>query len=96
MFPVVHNTTVDVSWNCNEEGLSKEERKELVYCVEVKKTTGGERGWKEVYRGEDKKCSVSGLEKGTEYYVRVRCVIGEEKGMWSDVAAFRTKIAQIN
>ena len=46
---------------------------------------------KEVYRGKDKKCSVSGLEKNTEYNVRVKCVVGELQGMWSDVATFKTK-----
>ena len=95
LFPVVHSTTVDVSWNCDEEELSEEERKELVYCVELKKVTGGERGWKEVYRGKDKKCSVSGLEKDTEYNVRVKCVIGEFQGMRSDATVFRTKSIQV-
>ena len=59
--------------------------------MEVKKGTESEEGWKEFYRGENKKCSVSGLEKDTEYNVRVTCVIGEQQGMWSDVANFKTK-----
>ena len=81
----------DASWFCEEEELCEEDKRELAYCVEVKKATESEGGWKEVYRGKDKKCSVSGLEKNTEYNVRVRCVVGELQGMWSDVANFRTK-----
>ena len=91
VFPIIYNISVDVSWNCGEEELSEEERKELVYCVGVKKAAENEEGWKEVYRGKDKKCSASGLEKNTEYNVRVKCVIRELQGMWSDVAIFRTK-----
>ena len=63
----------------------------MTYRVEVKKATESEEGWKEVYRGKGKKCSVSGLEKNTEYNVHVRCVVGEVQGMWSDVANFKTK-----
>ena len=78
MFPAVYSTSIDVSWSCEEEEeREQEDKKELVYCVGLKKTTGDKEGWKEVYRGEDKKCSVSGLEKNTEYNVLVKCVVGE-------------------
>ena len=73
--------TVDISWNCEEDEPREEERKELVYCVEVKKATEGEGVLKEIYRGKDKKCSVSGLEKNTEYNVCVKCVVGELQGV---------------
>ena len=92
VFPAVHNTSADVSWDCDEEEeLNEEDKKELTFCVEVKKATESESGWKEVYRGKDKKCSVRELEKNTEYNVRVMCAIGELQGMWSDVATFKTK-----
>ena len=54
--------------------------------MEVKKATESE----EVYRGKGKKSSVSELKKNTEYNVRVKCVVGELQGMWSDVTAFKT------
>ena len=93
-FPAVLNTSVDVSWSCDE--LCKEDRERLVYCVEAKKATeNGERGWKEVYRGKDKKCSMNELEKNTEYNVRARCVVGELQGIWSGVANFKTKNVQV-
>ena len=44
-----------------------------------------------MYRGKDEKCSFVGLEKDTEYNVRVRCIVGELRGEWSDNAGFRTK-----
>ena len=50
---------------------------------------------KEVYRGKNKKCSVNGLEKNTEYNVRVKCVVGELQGMWSSVTKFKTKNFQV-
>ena len=33
VFPAVHNTTVGVSWSCDEEKLCKEDEKELVCYV---------------------------------------------------------------
>ena len=97
VFPTVHNTSVDVSWNCDgEEELNEEDKKELVYCVEVKKASISEGGWKEVYRGKDKKCTMSGLEKNTEYNVRVECVVGELHGVWSDAVTFKTKNLSID
>ena len=96
VFPAVHNTSVDVSWSCDEEELCEDEMKGLVYCVEVKKAVENESGWKEAYRGKDKKCSVSELEKNTEYNVRAMCAIGELQGMWSDAATFRTKNIEVN
>ena len=68
----------------------------MFYCVEVKKSSESEGGWKEVYRGKDKKCSVSGLEKDTEYNVRVKCVVRELQGMWGEVTNFRTKNLSID
>ena len=44
VFPVVHSRSVDVSWSCDEEELDGEEKKELVYCVEVKKAVESECG----------------------------------------------------
>ena len=91
VFPAVCCASANVSWSCNEKELSETDKKELVYCVKVKKVSENEEGWKEVYRGKDKKCSVCGLEKNTEYNVRVKCVIGELQGVWSDITTFRTK-----
>ena len=92
VFPTILNTSADISWSCDdEEELNEENKKELVYCVEMEKTAENESGWKEVYRGKEKKCSVSGLEKNTEYNVRVKCTVGELHGMWSDVVTFKTK-----
>ena len=91
VFPAVYCTSVDVSWSCEDEELDEDYKKNLVYRVEVKKATESGGGWKEAYRGKDKKCTVSGLEKNTEYNARVKCVIGELQGMWSDVANFKTK-----
>ena len=97
VFPAVLNTSADVSWSCDdEEGLSEEDKKDLAYCAEVKKAAENEKRWKEVYRGKDKKCSVSGLEKNSEYNVRVKCVVGKLQGMWSDAANFKTKNLSID
>ena len=71
--------------------MSEEDKRKVKYVVEVKKGSEKERGWKEVYSGTESKCSTSGLDKDTEYNVRVRCVIGELHGGWSDVADVRTK-----
>ena len=59
VFPITHSRSADVSWNCDEEELCEEDKKKVAYSVEVKKITENEDGWKEVYRGKEKKCSVS-------------------------------------
>ena len=46
-------------------------------------------------KGRTRRCCVSGLEKNTEYRLRVKCVVGDLQGMWSDVATFKTKSIQV-
>ena len=95
IFPSVLYRSVDVSWSCDEEELDEE--KELIYCVEMKKFSESEEVWKEMYRGKDKKCSVSRLEKGVMYSVRIKSIIGGElEGMWSSIANFKTRKFDLN
>ena len=60
-------TNVKKSQNRNVRHV--QHTKKFIYCVEMKKTTESEEEWKEVYRGKDKKCTVSVLEKGD----RIQC-----------------------
>lgn len=91
-FPAILSRKIDISWDCNLDEINNEDRKKIKYVVEVKKGNDDEeRGWNEVYSGTDKKCSASGLEKGTDYDVRVKCVIGDLQGEWSGIAKTKTK-----
>ena len=86
----ITNKSVEIRWRCDStEEMSEADNKCLMYRVEARKFK--DIGWKEVYRGKDKKCSVSGLEKNTKYNVCVKCVVGRLQGMWSDVVTFKTK-----
>lgn len=95
VFPAVHGRNIDISWNCDSENSHKinGENNTVTYCVEIKKSSDnkGCDEWKEVYSGKEKNCNVTGLKMGTEYGVRVKCVIGELNGGWSDVVNVRTK-----
>ena len=82
---------MDISWDCDLSRMSEEDKKKVTYVVEVKEGTEEERGWREVYSGAENKCSVSGLDKDSEYNVRVKCVIGGLQGGWSDVVVIKTK-----
>ena len=89
IFPSILTREMEISWDCYLR-MSEEDKK--VECVvEMKKRGASKRKWKEVYSGADNKCSVSRLDKDTEYNVRVKCVIGELQGGWSDVANVKTK-----
>ena len=95
-FSNVSGIDADVSWSCkNEEELSDEDKKDLLYCVEIKIVTENEEKWEEVYRGKDKKCSLSRLEIDAEYNVRVKCVIRSLNGEWSNTSNFRTKNIEV-
>lgn len=93
LFPVILSGKIEILWNCNLDEMSEEDKRKIKYAVEMKKGNDIEEegGWKEVYLGVENKCSVSGLEKGTEYDVRVKCVIGDLQGEWSCVTKTRTK-----
>lgn len=95
-FPSILNKEIKIAWECDDSGLNDEDKKKIKFIVKMKVTTDGEEEedpemWKEVYTGADKKCTVTGLEMGTEYNVCVRCTIGDHKGRWSDVALVKTK-----
>ena len=89
-FPKVTCTGISVSWDCDTRGLSEDDRTKVKYAVEMKKGAEEERAWREVYSGVETKCSVSGLDKDTEYDVRVKCTIGDIQGGWSDFGRVRT------
>ena len=90
-FPSVLSRGMEISWDCDLNRMSEEDQRKLKYVVEMKKGADEEeRGWKEVYSGAERKCSASGLDKDTDYNVRVKCVIGELHGGWSDVAKEKT------
>ena len=95
-FPSVLSRGTDISWDCDLSRMSEEDKKKVTYVVEVKKGTEEERVWREVYSGAENKCSASGLDKDSEYNVRVRCVIGGLQGGWSDVVGVRTKNITVN
>ena len=90
-FPSILSTGMNISWDCDLSRMSEEDKKKVSYVVEVKKGAEEERGWREVYSGSENKCSVSGLDKDSEYNVRVKCVIGGLQGGWSDVVGVKTK-----
>ena len=89
-FPSVRSRGIDISWDCDLSRMSEEDKK-VTYVVEVKKGVEEERGWREVYSGVENKCSASGLDKDSEYNVRVKCVIGGLQGGWSDAVGVKTK-----
>ena len=95
-FPTILSREMDISWDCDLSRMSEEDQRKVKYAVEVKKGSEEERGWKEVYSGTETKCSASGLDKDSEYNVRVKCAIGELHGGWSDVASVRTKKITVN
>ena len=88
--PSISSRGMEISWECDLSKLNEEDKRKVKYVVEVKKGTE-ERGWKEVYSGTENKCSASGLDKDTDYNVRVKCVIGDLHGGWSDAVNVRTK-----
>ena len=90
-FPSVLSRDMDISWDCDLSRMSEEDKRKVTYDVEVKKGAEEERGWREVYSGSKNNCSASGLDKDSEYNVRVKCVIGEFQGRWSDVVSVKTK-----
>lgn len=92
-FPSISGKRFDVSWDCDENEFSEEEEEnaKIKYIIEVKKLSEEEKEWKEVHSGTEKKCTVNGLEKDTEYNVRVKCIIGGLQGVWSNVVNVRTK-----
>ena len=90
-FPSVSSRGVEISWDCDLSRMSEEDKRKVKYVVDVKKGDEEERGWKEVYSGTETKCSAPGLDKGTDYNVRVKCAIGELHGGWSDVVKVKTK-----
>ena len=90
-FPSVLSRGMEISWDCDLSRMSEEDKKRVTYVVEVKKGVEEERGWREVYSGAENKCSVPGLDKDSEYNVRVKCVIGGLQGGWSDVVSVKTK-----
>ena len=95
-FSSVLNREIEISWVCDLNRMSEEDQRKVKYAVEAKKGVDEERGWKEVYSGSGNKCSASGLDRDTEYNVRVKCVIGELQGGWSDVAKVKTKNIIVN
>ena len=90
-FPSVSSKGMDISWDCDLSRMNEEDKRKVTYVVEVKKGTDEDRGWREVYSGAENKSSASGLDKDSEYNVRVKCVIGGLQGGWSDVVSVRTK-----
>ena len=73
-----------------EDEEENEDGNDTRYCVEMRKSDDRDE-WKEVYSGRDKWCNVNGLCVGTEYDVRVKCVVGELMGGWSSVVNVRTR-----
>ena len=82
---------MEISWKCDLSRMSEEDQRKVKYVVEMKKGVEEERGWKEVYSGTENKCNAFVLDKDTEYNVRVKCVIGELHGGWSDDVSVKTK-----
>ena len=90
-FSSVLTREMKISWDCDLSRMSEEDQRKVKYVVEMKKGVEEEREWREVYSGAENKCNASGLERSTEYNVRVKCVIGEFHGGWGDTASVRTK-----
>ena len=90
-FPSVLSRGMEISWDCDLSRMSEEDKRKVTYVVEMKKGAEEEREWREVYSGAENKCSASGLDKDSEYNVRVKCVVGELQGGWSDVVSVKTK-----
>ena len=88
-FPSVSTRGMEISWDCDTSKVSEADKGGIIYYVEAKEAEGST--WRVVYQGIENKCSASGLDKDTEYNVRVKCVIREHHGEWSDVASVRTK-----
>lgn len=94
VFPVVMSRRIEIEWKCDESKMDENDRNELCYVVEMKKTEDEE--WKEVCTSKEKKCSVNGLDMNTEYDIRIKCVIGDLIGGLSDVASIKTKNLSID
>lgn len=92
-FPSVFIGGADVSWECDLSRMLDADRKKVGYAVEVRRRSedDDEMCWRAVYAGPERRCSARGLEAGTEYSVRVRCVVGDLLGRWSAPASVRTK-----
>lgn len=91
-FHLVLGKRFGISWDCDESRLNEGDRGSIKFVVEAKKAADeDEKGWKEVYSGTDKKCTVAGLKGDSEYNVRIKCIIGDLQGEWSDVTGIRTK-----
>ena len=90
-FPFVLSRGMDISWECDLSEMSEGDKENVKYVVDVKKGGEEEKTWKEVYSGTEMKCRASELERDTEYNVRVKCVVGDLHGRWSDAVNVRTK-----
>lgn len=95
-FPVVLSREFNISWDCDLSNMSEGDKDKIKYNVELKKTSEDEEDWKEIYSGKDKKCNAKGLVKDTEYNVRIKCVIGDLQGEWSDTVNVKTKNYEVN
>ena len=88
-FPKAVGRQVEISWGCDVRFMSEEDKAALKYLVEVKRKE--EKKWKEAYSGKERKCTVTELEMGTEYVVRIRSTVGEKMvGRWSKEAPVNT------
>ena len=82
---------VDIAWDCNLSNMRDLDKPKVRYAAELKRSTDNEGCWKEVYSGPETKFTAKGLEKNTEYNVRVRYVVGDVQGGWNNVVNARTK-----
>lgn len=94
-FPGVFSRNVEVVWECDESEMNENDKAKIKFIVETKKKSE-EGGWKEVYSGKDKKCTVTGLDEETEYGIRVKCAIEDFQGRWCDVANVKTNKVTID
>ena len=81
----------NISWDCDMANTRDEDRHRVRYTVEMKRSADNEHCWKEVYSGAETGFTAKGLEKDTEYNVRVRYVVEDIQGEWGGVVNLRTK-----
>ena len=79
-----------ITWNLDKISILNINKKEVKFIIELRKSNQFEK-FKQIYKGKETNLVINGLERNTNYEIRIRSIYKDLIGNWSQIYKVKTK-----